>query len=211
VTDLDAIYVQELLRRQNALQAEADRVMRELDLTSLLSQAGLVEQIGSSVSGLMAWRDIDLTVVSPGLTPYQAWLAMRPIVSRDRITQVMYSNETGHLNRSGRPNDDRHYFVIHYETTIQDEWKIDITFWVTDGPRPQRAQALALAQLDREKRLSILSLKDIWHRLPAYPYKVGATDIYAAVLDHGVRTAAEFDAFLIARGMPTREDQAKGG
>jgi hypothetical protein len=211
LTDLDAIYVQELVHRQDALQAEADRVIRELDLTSLLGQAGLVEQVGSSVSGLMTWRDIDLTVVSPGLTPDRAWSTMRPIVSRDRIRQVIYSNETGNLNRSGRPDDDRHYFVIRYETTSQDEWKIDITFWVTDGPRQQRAQALALAQLDREKRLCILWLKDIWHRLPAYPYKVGATDIYAAVLDHGVRTPAEFDAFLLARGMPAREDQAKGG
>ena len=210
MTDLDAIYLQELVHRQDALQVEAESVMRELDLTSLLGQAGLVEQVGSSVSGLMTWRDIDLTVVSPGLTSDRAWLTMRPIVSRDRIRQVMYSNETGNLNRSGRPYDDRHYFVIHYETTSQDEWKIDITFWVTDGPRQQRAQALELAELDREKRLRILWLKDIWHRLPAYPYKVGATDIYAAVLDHGVRTPAEFDAFLLARGVPAREDQAKG-
>jgi len=207
---LDPAYAEELLRRQGALQAEASRVIDELDLMRALARGGHPEQIGSSVSGLMVWRDLDVAVVSPGLAVDRAWDIMRPIITRPSITRVSYSNESGHLNSSGRPHDDRHYFVIHHETASRDDWKIDITCWLTEGPREQRARALALSRLPREMRVCILWLKDIWHRLPSYPYQVGGTDIYDAVLEHGVRTPDEFDAYLLQRGMPSRPDQAPG-
>ena len=64
-TKLDAAYVDRLIRRQDALQAEASQVIAELDLMSLLGRAGAAEQVGSFVSGLMVWRDIDVGAVSP--------------------------------------------------------------------------------------------------------------------------------------------------
>jgi hypothetical protein len=206
---LDKAYVEQLLRRQDALQAEASRLIADLDLMSLLARAGSAEQVGSFVSGLMVWRDIDIGAVSPGLSVDRAWDVMRPIVARPAVTRVSYANESGHLNTSGRPYDDRHYFVIHYETAAHDDWKIDITFWLTDGPREQRARALAMRRLPRETRICILWLKDVWHRLPAYPYEVGGTDVYDAVLEHDVRTPGEFDAYLRERGMPARGEPAR--
>ena len=53
---LDAPTAVELLRRQEALQAEAQQLIVQLDLFTMLSPAGKPEQIGSSVSGLMVWR-----------------------------------------------------------------------------------------------------------------------------------------------------------
>ena len=153
---LDTAYVEQLLRRQDALQAEASRVIADLDLMSILARAGRAEQVGSLVSGLMVWRDIDIGAVSPGLSVDRAWDVMRPIVARPAVTRVSYANESGHLNTSGRPYDDRHYFVIHYETATHDDWKIDITFWLTDGPREQRTRALVLRRLPRETRICIL-------------------------------------------------------
>lgn len=35
-----------------------------------------------------------------------------------------------------------------------------------------------------------------------YPYQVGGTDIYDAVLEHGVRTPEQFHSYLLERGMP---------
>ena len=201
---LDTAYAEQLVRRQDALQAEASLVITTLDLMSFLARAGRAEQVGSFVSGLMVWSDIDVGVVSPGLSVNRAWEVLQPIIARPEITRVSYANESGHLNTSGRPHDDRHYFVIHYETAAHDDWKIDITFWLTEGPREQRARALALTQLPRETRICILWLKDVWHRLPTYPYEVGGTDVYDAVLEHGVRTPDEFDTYLRDRGMPAR-------
>jgi hypothetical protein len=203
-TGSNAAYVAHLLQRQGRLQTEAARVIADLDLMTLLGPAGRVEQVGSVVSGLMVWRDIDIGSVSPGLSTDGAWEIMRPIVGRREVTRVSYANESGHLNRSGLPYDDRHYFVLHYETAAHDDWKIDVTFWLIDGPREQRARALAMTDLPRETRIAILWIKDVWHQLPVYPYQVGGTDIYDAVLEHGVRTPDEFDTYLRRRGMPTR-------
>jgi hypothetical protein len=63
-----------------------------------------------------------------------------------------------------------------------------------------------MTHLPRETRICILWLKDVWHRLPEYPYEVGGTDIYDAVLEHGVRGPDEFDAYLRQRGMPARRE-----
>lgn len=197
---MDAAYASELLLRQDALQAEAAGVIADLDLPTRLRRVGVVEQIGSSVSGLMVWRDIDFVVTSPALTSRAAWETMLPVIAHPRMTRVAYTNEVREL----KPSDRRHYFVLHHETGDGDDWKIDVTFWVVDEPREHRTRALELSRLDRETRLRILWLKDVWHRLPVYPYEVGGTDVYDAVLEHGVRTPEEFDAYLQRRGLPSR-------
>lgn len=58
----DPAYAASLFHRAQALQSEAGEVMRALDLMSMLGVLGQPEQFGSSVSGLMVWRDIDVTV-----------------------------------------------------------------------------------------------------------------------------------------------------
>ncbi len=62
---LDATYAAELLDRQQSLQAEARQVLADLDLMSYLNRLGHAEHIGSSVSGLMVWRDLDVGVRCP--------------------------------------------------------------------------------------------------------------------------------------------------
>ena len=71
---------------------------------------------------------------------------------------------------------------------------------------PPRSQLAHLAYLKErltpELRLTILHLKDLWHRRPSYPYTVGGYDIYDAVLEHHVRTPADLAAYLRARNLP---------
>ena len=57
---LDATYAAELLQRQHLLLAEARQVLADLDLMSCLGRLGDAEHIGSSVSGPMVWRDLDV-------------------------------------------------------------------------------------------------------------------------------------------------------
>ena len=77
-----------LLRRQDRLQTEADALLARLDLLRHLRRVGRPEQIGSSVLGLMVWRDIDVNVVSPGLRAARAFEAMSPLITDPRATQV---------------------------------------------------------------------------------------------------------------------------
>ena len=58
----------ELLARQRALQTEAEHVRAQLDLARVLGAVGDPVLVGSAALGLMAWRDLDITVVCPRST-----------------------------------------------------------------------------------------------------------------------------------------------
>ena len=200
---LDPTSAAELLHRAELLQVEAAEVIADLDLLALLGRVGYVEQLGSSVSGLMVWRDIDLAARCRDLTPGRAWDALRPLLTRPRLRRLNYRNEAGDRSPTGRPADQRYYFVAYYETAAGDEWKIDLSHWLSDAPRPHLAQLDDLRRrLTDETRLAILWIKDVWHRLPTYPEEVSGVDVYDAVLEHGVRTPDEFAAYLRQRGLP---------
>jgi hypothetical protein len=205
IDDLDHAYARELLRRQDILQAEASHVVAELGLPALLSRAGSVEQVGSSVSGLMVWRDLDFNILCRDLTLERTFQVMRPLLTHPRVSRLDYRNETGHHAPSELRGDERYYFVIYYETATGDEWKIDASFWLSDAPRDQLAYIERLKkQLTAETRLAILWIKDVWRRLSTYPDEVGGFDVYEAVLRHGVGTPAQFDTYLRERGLPGR-------
>jgi GrpB-like predicted nucleotidyltransferase (UPF0157 family) len=202
---LDVASAAELLRRQDALQAEAYQLIARLDLPTMLSRAGKPEHIGSSVSGLMAWRDIDFNVLCSNLSADLAFETMRPLITNPHVSRLHYHNESGSYTLPELRGDERYYFVTYYETEAGNEWKIDISFWLSDRPRDQLAHLEYLSRhLTDETRLAILWIKDVWRHLPVYPYQVGGTEIYDAVLEHGVRTPTQFDKYLLERGMPGR-------
>ena len=179
---------QALLDRQESLQREGENVVKRLGLLDVLGAAGRVIPLGSYVTGLMVWRDLDFGVDAPGLTKTEAWELVGPLLGR--CSSLHYEDDR---------DDARRYFVVHI-----DGWKIDISIWVAGVPAGVEAfQATLPGRLDDDLRVRILRLKDAWHTQPAYPYIVSAFEIYEAVLDHGVRTLDELDRHLAARGLPT--------
>ncbi len=196
--------VAQLLQRQQQLQDESQRVLEELNLSVLLSEGGIVKQVGSSVLGLMVWRDIDLAVSSPGLGIARAWETLRPLYTHPRVRQIRYLNESGSYNSTGLQINERYYFGVYYDTNASNEWKIDVSFWLMQGIHPEPVHDAMAQQLTPETRLAILWIKDVWYQLPIYRNEVYSTDIYDAVLQHGVRTPGEFDEYLAQRGKPVR-------
>lgn len=206
IRSLDATYAAELLQRQKLLQAESRQVLAELDMIPCLNRLGHAEHVGSSVSGLMVWRDLDVGARCPQPSAARVFDTLRPILIHPGVYEVLYREETGPRSPSGQPQDQRYYFVIRYTTAAGQPWKIDISVWLTDAPRNQLRHLDYLAQeLTEETRLAILWIKDVWHRLPTYPDEVSGTDIYTAVLKHGVRTPAQFAAYLKGRGVATND------
>jgi hypothetical protein len=197
-----------LLQRQDILQREAQTVLDELELVPRLSKVGTLRQVGSSMLGLMVWRDIDLAVSSLTLRFEDAFEAMRPLYLKARVKQMRYFNQTGPFNLTGEQIYERYYFACVYETDTGNEWKFDISFWLGYDLHPEPVQDALERQLTPELRLPILWIKDLWYQLPIYRTEVASTDIYDAVLQHNVRTPAQFDAYLARRGKPTR---LKGG
>ena len=199
----EAAYAARLLGRQDALQAEANRLVDRLDLPNILGRAGRFERLGSSVSGLMVWRDIDLGASCGRLSPEQAWETMLPLAAHPRTTRLDYRNETGRLAPPELRGYGRYYFVAHHKTETGDEWKIDISLWSPGSPPGPLAHAQELRRrLTPETRLAILWIKDVWHRVPSYPDLVSGMDIYDAVLEHGVGTPEQFGRYLRRLGLP---------
>ena len=206
IRQLDPTYAAELLERQRSLQAEARQVLSDLALMSFLSRLGHAEHVGSSVSGLMVWRDLDVGARCPQPSPDRVFQTLQPILTHSRVHEVLYREETGPRSPSGQPTDQRYYFVLRYMTAADQRWKIDISIWLSDAPRNQLGHLEDLARrLTDETRLAILWIKDVWHRLETYPDEVSGTEIYAAVLDHGVRTPEQFATYLLERSLPSNE------
>lgn len=201
--ELDEDYVAELFQRQQDLQVEAQEIIHELDIVARLGEVGDVYQIGSLVSGLMVWRDIDFTIVCRSRAASEVFRAMTPVMSDEHIVKLEYLNETGAHGPSGSPEDERLYFVLKYETAAGHVWKLDFSFWFTSQGRSEIMDPHRLReQLSEETRIVILWLKDVWRRSPTYPYEVGGWEIYDAVLNYGVRTPRQLRAHLVAHGYP---------
>jgi hypothetical protein len=177
-----------LLDRQESLQREAAAKVAELDLLALLGRAGRVVPLGSAVSGLMVWRDLDFGVDAPGLDKSTTWEIARPLLLR--CSALTYADEA---------EDARHYFVFRL-----DGWKLDISIWIAGMPEGiESFQDDFLARLTDDLRVTILRLKDAWYTQPDYPDVVSAWQIYDAVLNHGARTLAGLDGYLAAHDLPT--------
>ena len=193
-----------LLQRQATLQNEAQAVVQNLDLVLLLSKAGVVRVHGSSVLGLMTWRDIDISVSSPRLSIERAYEVMMPLLTHPRVKQVRYLNESNSFNSTDLPRDERYFFMVLYDSGAESEWKIDISFWLEEGVRLEPIHDMIEQKLTLETRLAILRIKDVWWKQTSYRQEVSSVDIYDAVLLHGVQTLDEFDQYLFERGKPTR-------
>src|SRR3954453_32284 len=111
---LDPEYADRLVERQAALQAEAGRALARLGLAELLSQAGQVVQNGSSVAGLMVWRDLDCSVLSPGLTRARGFQLLLPLLTDSEVSGVRYLNQAGSFTFEERPENERFYVTVYY-------------------------------------------------------------------------------------------------
>src|SRR3954470_13962090 len=150
----------ELVAREAELHAEARAFLDEHDVEARLARAGRVMFVGSFVTGLMVWRDLDVCVAADGLDRAGAWALVEPFVlAADRVSYE-------HLEE---PDDHRHYFVLRLCG-----WKLDLSLFTAGIPPEVEAfQDDLLARVDDATRLTILRLKELWHRRPEYPELVG--------------------------------------
>ncbi|GIH22276.1 hypothetical protein Aph01nite_05860 [Acrocarpospora phusangensis] len=191
-----------LLARAGTLQAEGAHVLRVLRLEDAFAGFGPAQVVGSMVSGLMVWRDLDVVFTAPHATAVDVFTALARLATVPGLIAVDYRDEREQRRPTDRIEDERHYLVCRYEGA-GGLWKVDITVWLHAVERPTLAEAEHLAaHVTSEQRLTILRLKDLWHRSPHYPYRIGGTDIYDAVLHHSVRSPEDFSTYLRVRDLP---------
>lgn len=190
---------EDLLARQLQLQAEADAVFEEMDLKQLLEEAGTPVKVGSAAFGLMAWRDLDITVICSELNIATISGIASQLMSSPQVRDLKFINDTGNWN-TDPAYPDGYFLGITYVSNIGNKWELDI--WFVDEPerQPDLQHIHTMPnRLTPEAIVSILSIKTVWSALPEYGKQVTSFDIYTAVLDRNVRTPDEFRKFLETR------------
>lgn len=182
----------DLREREQQLQDEAAAVLADLDLLALVGQLGRPVQVGSVPLGLMVARDIDLTVLCADLDADRIFDAVRPLASHPRIRELRFRNDTGGWNVD--PDyPDGIYWGPRYRSETGEDWTLDIWFIHEQSRQFDLEHLESLPpRLTPELRLAILQIKEDCLGRPWY----SSYGIYAAVLDHGVRTPAAFRAHV---------------
>ena len=175
------------------LEMAAAAVRADLDLERVLSALGEPHLVGSAALGLMVWPDLDMTVVCSQLDVGSVWDAAGVLADHSRVRQLTFRNDSGRWNTDPEQYPDGIYLGIDYRDGER-VWNIDIWFVTDAGRQPDLRHLHELApRLTPETRSAILEIKRAWKDRPEYRRSVTSYDIYTAVLDHGVRTAAEFE------------------
>ena len=174
-----------------ANQRRAHEILRELGLREAWQEVGArVEVVGSLRTGLlMKHLDIDLHVYSPApLRVADSFAAAARIAERPGIRRMEYGNL---LNAE----DCCLEWHAQYEDRDGRRWQIDMIHMAEDSPWAgyfERVADRIAAVLTPETHEAILRLKYETHdgeHIPGIAY-------YRAVLEGGVRSYAEFSAWL---------------
>jgi hypothetical protein len=188
----------ELLAAQDALQAEADAVLTDLDLLEHIRRLGDPVRTGSSVLGLMVRRDIDVTTLCPSLELPPIFDLGRTLAGHPRVRRLSFRNETGRWNTSPDYPDGL-YWLVEYVTENGVPWTLDLWFLLEGYTQYDLEHIQTIPpRLTREVRLAILRIKHARLDLPDAE-RGPSYRIYEAVLDYGVRTPDDFARHLDAK------------
>lgn len=181
----------DLLAQAEALQTEAHDVFRALDLEQAFPSFGPPLLIGSARSGLMVLRDLDIMFTAPTATASDVLAGLADIAARVELLSADFHDERADRRPTPQLTDERFYAVLQYAA-----WKVELTIWLHTVDRPHVADALRVAAATVEEKEAILRLKSTY---PGYPDLIGGSDIYPAVLAHGVRSTEELQEYLAGR------------
>ena len=179
------------------------QVLAELDLGQLFADVGPVLVVGSYLSGLMCWRDLDVCLLAGvECSPSDLLELLKRVVELPGFVGFSYRDERGERCPTGEARDERYH--VPFDLDIgQGRWRIDLSVWLRDLHTHVADWHTELRDtITDEQRLAVLRIKDVWHRLPSYPDEVSGWEIYTAVLDDGVRTPEQFGRWLAANDFP---------
>jgi hypothetical protein len=122
-----------------------------------------------------------------------AGIGARLMQMTESVVGVRFRNDTGKWNAEPEKYPDGLYLRLSVRGPDQAMWTIDI--WLVDEPERQpdlahlRTLMPRLIERDRE---TVLQIKSALAELPEGSNKISSALVYEAVMDHRVRTVAEF-------------------
>lgn len=184
--------------QSDVILREADRIL-ESGLLALLERYGEPYVIGSYSLRLMTWRDLDIHLVQ-GQMDVAAFFALGGELAALVKPHRMHFRDETIVGTPGLPRG--LYWGVYLGDEKAGAWKIDV--WATDGDGFESVRRFndgIASRLTDETRAAILAVKAACWRHPQYRRGFTSADVYAAVLDRGVRDIDAFWADLRNRGI----------
>ena len=179
----------------DAIRTEADDILRS-GLLSILGGHGDVHMVGSYALELMTWRDLDIHVVREDLD-IGAFFGLGGEIARHLKPHRMHFRDESAVATPDLPRG--LYWGIYLGDGRAVAWKIDV--WQTNQQAfdlVRRFGEELSGRLNDTNRAVILEIKAACWRHPQYRRGFTSADVYAAVLDRGVRDVQAFWADLRA-------------
>ena len=183
------------------IRSEADRILGS-GLLALLLRYGEVHLVGSYTLGLMTWRDLDIHLVQEPLD-VKAFFSMGSEIAALLHPHRMHFRDELLVGTPGLPRG--FYWGIYLGDERAGAWKIDV--WETNRQGFDSVRRFSdgiASRLNDENRAVIVAIKSACWQHPQYRRGFTSADVYAAVLDRGVR---DVDAFW----MDLRETKGSKG
>ena len=179
------------------IKQEADEILIDKGLLSLLSKYGKPYITGSYALNLMTWRDLDIYLESDVTTEPVFFNLGAEIKSILHPVKMNYRNEIKDRT-PGLPTG--LYWGIYLGNEREGAWKIDI--WAMNKKECRHRIAFCddlLAQINDDAKEMIFEIKSACWKDPEYRRSYTSRDIYEAVLDNKVRSVEEFKELLQAK------------
>ena len=176
------------------IKKEADDILYNKELFSILSNYGIPYITGSYSLNLMTWRDLDIYVQKDNMSEADFFQLGAEINKRFSPMKMSYRNERI-TQTKGLPVG--LYWGVYFGNERKDAWKIDI--WAIDEKECHRLLKFCsdiAAKLTSLSKKIILNIKSYCWQDPQYRRSYTSKDIYEAVLDQGITNLEEFKEYL---------------
>jgi hypothetical protein len=176
------------------IRKEADEILYQKGLLSILEKYGTVKISGSYQLDLMTWRDLDIYLGSDEITESGFFDLGSEILNLLQPVKMSYRNERG---KTSAFLPDGLYWGIYLGNERAGAWKIDI--WAVNFQEQKRLLQYGedlKSRLNPENREKILEIKSQCWKNPQYRRSFSSTDIYQAVLEKGISDFKSFTEYL---------------
>lgn len=192
-----------LFALDEALRAEADRMLADSGIGAILAEAGY-GPVGSYPMRTMTWRDLDFERAAQAPDWDEHWEVGTRLMKTGWCFRLQCENV--HRHAWGPPGlywglrlaDPAHQQLAWPEDPRI--WKIDLWTIPAEHVAANRAQREKwMRLLDDDARSYVLAIKEAVCHDPAYRKTMLSVHIYEAVLEHGIRDVDAFRAWWEAR------------
>jgi hypothetical protein len=187
----------EWLRDEQArLRAQADKMLAETKIMDVLAKHGRLSPIeGSYLYQLMMYPDLDIGLTADTVTKQDFANLLKDLAAHPSV-RGLSTADTINFNISKRPMPKGYWIGVDIPFE-DDRWGIDCWFQQSDwGTDQKNDYANRLINLDQETKDTVLTIKYELIRNGTYGKQYLSSDVYDAVLNHGVRSKEDFQRVM---------------